>query len=405
VLFQRPELKTPRWSVHPEMIWLLGSETVKHFDALPCAGGQTASFALRSSGMVVMCSSQAERQRLWIDAGPQGAGRAVHGHADALSVQVAVDGKDVLIDSGTFAYADACGDRSLFRETSAHSTVQVDGKSQAEAAGPFLWRGLADAKPDDWVTGQSFDLFTGSHRGYTRLSSPVVHRRSVFYLKPHCWLIRDVLEGTGAHLAEVGWHFAPGSLARIPGGVWFVGKEQGTATFFCAGSQNCSTEISSGWYSPVYGSREPAPVFRVRCATQLPVEFVALLVPRSYQETLLAGLRALPQGGHAAVQGYRFHLDDQIHHVFFSAAPGPWRLGPCRSDARFAYYSAALDGEIRQYATCDASFLEVEGGRFFSSSKPVAVKEHCAANGPARETASHRPSTGSLRRPVPTILQ
>src|SRR2546430_2938590 len=55
---------------------------------------------------------------------------------------------------------------------------------------------------------------------YTTLfRSPVRHRRYVFHLKSRFWVIRDVLEGTGLHKAEVSWHFAPGSLHAIPGGV------------------------------------------------------------------------------------------------------------------------------------------------------------------------------------------
>ncbi|HYX69840.1 MAG TPA: alginate lyase family protein [Terriglobales bacterium] len=404
VVFHRPELKTPRWPVHPEMVWLLGTGPVRRFDALRCARPEPRSFALQPSGMVVMSSPGEEEQRLLIDAGPQGASRAVHGHADTLSVQLAVGGKDVLVDAGTFAYADAEGGRNRFRETSSHNTVVVDGKSQAEPAGSFLWRSVADGKVESFVSGRTFDLFTGSHPGYARLAAPVVHRRSVLYLKPYCWLVRDVLEGSGAHLAEVNWHFAPGSLKRIPGGVWFAGKEQGAATFSYTASQDCSSEISPGWHSAVYGNKEPAPVFRVRCSARLPVEFAALLVPRSYLETLLAGLRALPRRGNVPVQGYRFHLDDRIHHVFFASAPASWRLGSCRSDARFAYYATALDGELCHYIVCDGSFLEIEGGRVFGSARPVAIKEHgAAAAAPVRNAGLSQP--GGLRRPVATILQ
>ena len=43
-------------------------------------------------------------QQLLIDAGPLGAGNGGHGHADALSVCLVRNGRNLLIDPGTFEY-------------------------------------------------------------------------------------------------------------------------------------------------------------------------------------------------------------------------------------------------------------------------------------------------------------
>src|SRR2546422_8808752 len=173
-----------------------------------------------------MSSPNPLTRQLVIDAGSHGAGRGGHRHADALSVQLAVNGQPLLIDPGTFAYVDSNGERNRFRGTAGHNTAQVDDLSQAEPSGPFGWEDLPSVSVDRWVTGKTFDLFVGSHRGYCRLRHPVRHRRYVFYSKPNFWLIRDVLEGDGVHRLEVSWHFAPGSLSPIPGGATFVNGEQ-----------------------------------------------------------------------------------------------------------------------------------------------------------------------------------
>src|SRR5207249_801643 len=105
----------------------------------------------------------------------------------------------LLIDPGTFAYVDSDAERNRFRGTAGHNTAQVDDLNQVEPSGPFGWEGLPNVRVDRWVTGKTFDLFVGSHRGYCRLRRPVQHRRYVFYSKPNFWLIRDVLQGDGVH--------------------------------------------------------------------------------------------------------------------------------------------------------------------------------------------------------------
>jgi hypothetical protein len=97
-----------------------------------------------------------QNSQLFIDAGPQGALTGGHGHADALSIQLIVNGRPTLIDPGTFCYV--CPERDRFRGTAAHNTLQVDGRDQSQTRmGPSP--GLACLKPPS-ITGtpaKSFD--------------------------------------------------------------------------------------------------------------------------------------------------------------------------------------------------------------------------------------------------------
>src|SRR5258707_4883919 len=278
VLFNNGDFKSAAGRICEETVWLLGIEGAKQVESLRARSQTAASIVLPSNGTYTICSSSPVAQRLVVDAGPQGSGRAGHGHADALSVQLAVGGHPLLIDPGTSTYVDRNNDRDKFRGTAAHNTVRVDSLDQAETAGPFGWKHLPVVKVNRWLTGENFDLFSGSHNGYTRLSSPVWHLRHIFYLKPHFWLIRDVLAGRGAHRVELAWHFAPGALSAIPGGAQFCNDQSRLALLFTARG-NCSQEISQGWCSPIYGRKEPSPALRLNPYTHLPVEFVTLLIP------------------------------------------------------------------------------------------------------------------------------
>lgn len=59
-----------------------------------------------------------------------------HAHADALSFQLWIDGRPVVIDPGMPTYEPGA-ERDWFRGTRAHSTVSVDGRDQFELWGAF----------------------------------------------------------------------------------------------------------------------------------------------------------------------------------------------------------------------------------------------------------------------------
>jgi hypothetical protein len=200
-------------------------------------------------------SMTGERSQFFIDAGPQGAFTAGHGHADALSIQLVMDSRPVLIDPGTFCYV--CPERDRFRGTAAHNTLEIDGRDQSDPRGPFGWGKLPTTTVDRWHTGETFDLFAGHHDGY----HPVNHHRWVFGLKSRFWLVRDLVTGPGQHRLDIHWHFLDErDLAILPPG----GHEW--------------TRTMERWdWSPVYGKTEPASVLRFSMETALPAEFAVLI--------------------------------------------------------------------------------------------------------------------------------
>ena len=102
------------------------------------AGGDAfklKSHVFQDSGVVVMRS---QKVSALFDAGPFGPLSGGHSHSDTLSLVVANGDREVLIDSGTYSYMDPEW-RELFRGSSAHNTIRIDGRDQAIPAGPFRW--------------------------------------------------------------------------------------------------------------------------------------------------------------------------------------------------------------------------------------------------------------------------
>ena len=253
----------------------------------PLAPSPARSVALPSAGIYTMTSPPSQ---LFIDAGPQGALTAGHGHADALSIQLITNGRPVLIDPGTFCYV--CPERERFRGTAAHNTLQVDGRDQAQPHGPFAWTCMPETTVDRWHIGETFDFFAAHHNGY----HPVIHHRWVFGLKPKFWLVRDLVTEPRPlgrrHLLGLHWHFL---------------DERDIAILPPAGHHWAHSMERWDW-SPVYGKKEPAFILRFSTETALPAEFAVLLVP--------------PAPGaftQTAPGAYRYEEPDASHEFIFGA--------------------------------------------------------------------------------------
>jgi hypothetical protein len=376
VLFNRGDFKAVAGNVREETIWLLGSDAARRFYSLHGDLPGHTSFALEPSGIHVMSGTAPKAQQLVINAGSREHGRDGHRHADALSLHLAVSGHPVLVDPGTYAYVDRSGERDHFRGTSGHNTLQVDGMSQAEPCGPFEWRGLSRADVHRWVNGKTFDFFEGSHYGYGRLADPVRHRRSIFYWKPHFWLVRDLVEGSQEHQIGLHWHFGEGSLTPISGGVMFLGDRNTALNLLFASRHSWSREMRRDWYSPVYGRKETAPLLRLTTEATLPVEVVSLLVPVSKPagQGVLKPLAA--DGESASARAYQYCADDAKEHLFvFADGGGDWRIGPWSSNAKFLFSAAGCEGQPGSFVICDGSYLALNGRRILVSGENFKYAE------------------------------
>jgi len=363
-----------------EVVWLFGNQAV---DTLSQKSDQPTTPSARSiafpdGGLYVLADSEPYPQVLVVDAGPQGMGRAGHGHADALSVRLAMDGRRWLVDAGSGVYiSNDPAERNAFRGTGAHNTLRVDGLDQAVPAGPFSWTHIPATQAETWVAGKSFTYFVGSHNGYARLPDPVIHRRHILKIEGGLCLVRDVALGRTEHELEILWHFAPDLVIRnhaTRNNVQAVGPRQ--VEIFRAGALPGESrlslivpeetiwpsvmEVAKTMVSPAYGRLQPAPLVRCHGRALLPAEMAIALVSgrvhRQEEEPLEKGfddslvqlrLASIAQTG---VQVYEldYHYLSERHgpnpgerHAFFFAGDNPghdsWSFGPWSSDARVLY--------------------------------------------------------------------
>lgn len=211
------------------------------------------------------------------------------------------------------------------------------------------------------MTGETFDLFVGSHDGYRRLADPVWHRRFVFHVKGGIWFVRDIAYGHGLHLLQSFWHFAPGMIVRQgETGIVAIYPESANDDRSARGlallaprTTDWQMEFAPGIVSPAYGAQEPAPAAFLTAKVRLPAECCLLLMPVT-ESSELGRFEEMPEPDASGVRGYRYDAGRSTRFVFFGDNSS-WRCGPWSSDAS-VLYGVLEDGRLAHLVMVSGSY-------------------------------------------------
>lgn len=128
-------------------------------------------------------------------------------HADLLHVDLWWRGQNIALDAGTYSYNSPDPWNNGLAGTAVHNTVTVDGRDQMDRASRFLWLPWAEGHGETGplTAKQQFQVWVGSHDGYTRLADPVQCRRTIARLGDEAWCIIDDLESREPHRMRLHW--------------------------------------------------------------------------------------------------------------------------------------------------------------------------------------------------------
>lgn len=271
VLFGRPDFKHVAGRFWEDALWLLGPTGLRLFDALASTAPPSAR-ALDDSGYYVARSDWSDAaDYVCFDCGPQAAGlrpddvpSAAHGHADCLSVVVALGGVPVLVDPGFYCYNGPPAWEVHFRKTGAHNTALVDGRDQAWHVSKMAWSRTYTPQLLDWEPGGDVAWARGTHDGYEHHgTSPASHRRVVWLRDGGYVVLYDEFESDGEHELLVNFQFPPGRLEQVDHAialldgrfeVGWTGTTAVRATDVCGGP-----EPGDGWVAESLGVLRAAP--------------------------------------------------------------------------------------------------------------------------------------------------
>lgn len=214
---------------------------------------------------------------LHFDAAPLGfLSIAAHGHADALSFILHVDGEPVFIDSGTYTYHTEPEWRRYFIGTLAHNTIRINQKDQAVNGGPTLWIKHYKSSIIDLSLSKDIDRIKATHNGY--LKEDAEHFREILFdrLRNEFQILDTIVVRKNRKIqVEIPFHIHPDVKITRPGtNFYLISKNPLNKTEFYVDEKLDPILIKGqiepqilGWYSNSFLKKEPANV--IYCKTQI----------------------------------------------------------------------------------------------------------------------------------------
>jgi hypothetical protein len=294
-LFDR--IKLDGKGLDADMAWLLSNREPDR----AAHDGYTTSTPRRDDGLVsrpfpqggyyVMRSGRGQDGLyMAFDCGPFGYGPVpVHGHADALSLDLYAYGSTLITDCGAYSYHTSEDWRNYFRGTRAHNTVVVDGQDQSILLDTRYVLRQARATLHERLSSDGLDFVDGSHDGYERLAEPITHRRQILFVRSEYWVVVDTLTGFGRHCFDLYFHMLPGMDTQLDSrsrSLWARNGNGADLVIVPLATGNLQADIVTGntapiqgWVALYSGEKLPAPTLRYRQEGAAPVQFCTVLYP------------------------------------------------------------------------------------------------------------------------------
>jgi uncharacterized heparinase superfamily protein len=178
-----------------------------------------------------------------------------HAHGDIFSFELSLKGQRVIVDSGVYDYVP--GEmRKYCRSTSAHNTVEINGRDQCEFWSVF--RVARRGYPHDIIWKPDADGFclSGWHDGYKRLPSGPIHHRTIAWGSSKGLEVRDRFKARRSITAVSRLHLHPDcriiSLRNQDALV-----EYSAGIFKIAFSGQGKLSLEDSFYCPEFGCKVP----------------------------------------------------------------------------------------------------------------------------------------------------
>jgi hypothetical protein len=359
------------------VLWLTAHETL---EAPPVNGGtrgHTSDAATLQRSVVFADTGYLAARHggslATMDVGAHGFLNGGHAHADSLALTIVAKGAPLLIDPGTATYTMDPVLRNRLRSSQWHNTLSLDGRSQAEPAGPFGWATTASARLRHAALNPRFDYVDAD----TNAWSPLAHRRIFLMADDDYWVVADGVLGTGHHRADLYWHIDPlwevqsaePSVVRLShcfGGAVTLSVSNARLDVFHADAAS-----GLGWTAPVYGRVVPAATIRAHADHAAPFWIVTTIdATGSHDEGAAARLDVLAAGDGGdpiAVRTTRGNVSEvtlcraEALHETITTGLDPRHERAITTDARLVHARVREPGRIERLYLVDATVFRFDG--------------------------------------------
>jgi hypothetical protein len=278
IIFNNPEFKSKSNGFDLKNHFLFGDAGKLIFESISYSDKiESSKFYTNEGHFIFRKKDNGKEIYLHFDAAPLGfLSIAAHGHADALSFILTVDGLPVFIDSGTYTYHTEPEWRRYFIGTLAHNSIRINQKDQAVNGGPTLWLNHYKTSIIDQELSNDTDRVIACHNGYLREGAQHIREISFFKLRNEFQIVDTIVVRKKRKIQiEIPFHINPEvTVVQSSTHSFVIFKDLFRKTEFYI-DEKLHPELLNGqtkpqilgWYSKSFLKKEPVNV--IYCKTEI----------------------------------------------------------------------------------------------------------------------------------------
>lgn len=269
IYFNDPALITDEAVPDQKNLLLFGEAAVSRLAGIKPQKALRLSKFYPEEGHFIFRKQSAHEKEIYchFDAAPLGyLSIAAHGHADALSFILYLDGHPFFVDPGTYCYHTDAEWRRYFVSTRAHNTICISGLSQASFIGPTLWLHHYKTKVKDYHISADHEYVIARHNGYQKYKVDHTRKLEFFKLEERI-VITDYITNTASKkgMIEMPFHLHPNMEYAISDGQAIVSFRDRKVIMTLDRQMQWSVVKGQsspylGWYSDAFYKKSPSPV-------------------------------------------------------------------------------------------------------------------------------------------------
>jgi len=291
VFFKEQKFKIKEFGFCEESLWVFGKDSYDIWNNLDGESeNNIGSRSFPNAGWYIL---RKDKDYMIVSCGPNGQnGNGGHAHNDKLSFEFSVEGRDILLDPGTYLYTPVPYWRNKFRSTLFHNTVVTDRVEQNRFNDKslFFLENDVECKINLWNSTESYDFLDAEHYGYRRLKYPVIHRRQIFYDKiEDYWIVRDLLTGRGEHKFDWCFHIAENIIFDVDEDSLIVNIDSSINNDENIRLKIIPLDINGvqlfkydGWLSHGYGEKISSIMLVYSKTARIPTEFIFVIAVKKF---------------------------------------------------------------------------------------------------------------------------
>ena len=215
-----------------------------------------------------------------------------HGHLDALSFALNIEGLEFFVDPGTYLYHSGGKWREYFRGTSAHNTIRINACELSKQTGDFMFGTPYRITGHRLEKKNGLIIWEASHDAYQNNYCANIERQVIWNSKGGKFDINDHIDASNPFLIESFFHCHPNCIVKQDSGFVCINRDEIKINLYYDPTLKIkimcgSKEPIAGWYSHSFNKLCKSNTIRLSGNFKKSKSFTTSIEINNYREKLL----------------------------------------------------------------------------------------------------------------------